>query len=471
MSALPVYSQLLLHTHSDLFEFRSVINSLISCVRHTCALSSPYLDPDGCLAFQPVFADYASSPHLSQIPPALLAAVYNDVGAGVQSFGGYRETFLKASFELSPFEGAVVKNYAYVLEQADRVEEAAAMLAGLGEGGGVVDGGVKLLSATLCPPHHDSVEAARARYEKILGGLAEIVEEGGVGGGGDPAKEVAQMPLSWPYLGFPMRAMTESLGKAYSTLFPDIANNGIESNNLGGGGAKLRLGVVAEYAGNTSPGQLIQEALKGLPADDLEIVFFKAPGLTTEFAEEMERVAAETRELVPFDTRASQDVVKAGGVDVLLYIAIGMSPLTYYMASSRLAPVVCVYAHGHPITSGLPGSAVDYFLTSDSFALDRGADGREAYTEQAVKFDTLTAHLVPPGKGAGGGHGVDLDPGLNYYACLQYTKKIHPGFDEALAGVLGEDPGGRLLVLEGARRFIPRWKAGGFTDDMLDRIM
>lgn len=371
MSALPVYSQLLLHTHSDLFEFRSVINSLISCVRHTCALSSPYLDPDGCLAFQPVFADYASSPHLSQIPPALLAAVYNDVGAGVQSFGGYRETFLKASFELSPFEGAVVKNYAYVLEQADRVEEAAAMLAGLGEGGGVVDGGVKLLSATLCPPHHDSVEAARARYERILGGLAEIVEEGGVGGGGDPAKEVAQMPLSWPYLGFPMRAMTESLGKAYvcdltraqkktaggrragaarwssavgarttlivrlltrarrySTLFPDIANNGIESNNLGGGGAKLRLGVVAEYAGNTSPGQLIQEALKGLPADDLEIVFFKAPGLTTEFAEEMERVAAETRELVPFDTRASQDVVKAGGVDVLLYIAIGMSPLT-----------------------------------------------------------------------------------------------------------------------------------------------
>jgi len=64
-----------------------------------------------------------------------------------------------------------------------------------------------------------------------------------------------------------------------------------------------------------------------------------------------------------------------------------------------------------------------------------------------------------------------LSEGWNYYACLQYSKKMHPEFDKVIGGILRKDKNGRILLLEGSRIFVERFKGSGFDDDMLSRLV
>jgi predicted O-linked N-acetylglucosamine transferase (SPINDLY family) len=225
--------------------------------------------------------------------------------------------------------------------------------------------------------------------------------------------------------------------------------------------------------------------LPSLPSSTFDRIFYKLPNLDTEFSRAVESVASEVHVLKQHDTIESQDIIKSTSPDILLFMALGMSPVTYYISMSRLSPVTAVFGHGHPITSGL--TSVDYFITSDLFEYndsnyrmlpddDRpeprmASSGYHDYTEQLIKFDTLTTHFIPPNVDTVVDvTAVELSSDSNYYACLQYTKKIHPLFDDVILGILLSDENGIILMLSGANRFIPRWKDKGFTDDMLSRI-
>lgn len=67
-----------------------------------------------------------------------------------------------------------------------------------------------------------------------------------------------------------------------------------------------------------------------------------------------------------------------------------------------------------------------------------------------------------PGGGGGGGEGGGREyvpKGIHLYGCLQMPKKMHPGFDRILAGVLAADPRAKVLVMERAEDLLPRWAA------------
>ena len=128
--------------------------------------------------------------------------------------------------------------------------------------------------------------------------------------------------------------------------------SGGESSGERGGKAKatgtnrrVRLGVVSETQGNHSPGLLLQGLLTRLSKADFDLVFFEVPNLTTSFAVAMRAAAAESPVLesaVPglngaLDSARSQ--IEAAEVDVLLYMALGMTPLTFLLAQTRLARV------------------------------------------------------------------------------------------------------------------------------------
>ena len=46
---------------------------------------------------------------------------------------------------------------------------------------------------------------------------------------------------------------------------------------------------------------------------------------------------------------------------------------------------------------------------------------------------------------------------IHLYGCMQLPKKMHPGFDRILSGVLKADPTGLIIVMERARDLMPRW--------------
>ena len=61
-----------------------------------------------------------------------------------------------------------------------------------------------------------------------------------------------------------------------------------------------------------------------------------------------------------------------------------------------------------------------------------------------------------------GGTGMEYIPkdgSVHLYGCLQMPKKMHPGFDRMLQGVLAADPRAKILVMERAEDLLPRWAA------------
>ncbi|MDY7019755.1 MAG: tetratricopeptide repeat protein [Cyanobacteriota bacterium] len=70
-------------------------------------------------------------------------------------------------------------------------------------------------------------------------------------------------------------------------------------------------------------------------------------------------------------------------LDILVFLDIGMCPLTTQIASLRLATVQCS-AWGHPVTTGLP--TIDYFISAD---LLEPKNAPEHYSEKLIRLPNL----------------------------------------------------------------------------------
>ena len=111
---------------------------------------------------------------------------------------------------------------------------------------------------------------------------------------------------------------------------------------------------------------------------------------------------------------------------MLIYPEIGRHPLTFRLASLRLAPVQC-NSWGHPETSGLPN--IDYFLSSD---LMEPAGAEDHYTEHLVRLPNLSICYRPPDVLAApkdrAAFGLPQEEIL--YLCAQSLFKYLPQYDE-----------------------------------------
>jgi predicted O-linked N-acetylglucosamine transferase (SPINDLY family) len=135
-------------------------------------------------------------------------------------------------------------------------------------------------------------------------------------------------------------------------------------------------------------------------------------------------------------------------LDVLFYPDIGMSPLTYYLAFARLAPVQCT-TWGHPVTSGL--ATVDHFVSAEHLE----SPGSQAqYTERLHLLSAPGTYYPKPRAPDAAEVGAararfGLRPEWHVYLCAQSLFKIHPEFDAVLAAILRGDPRGRVVLVGG----------------------
>jgi predicted O-linked N-acetylglucosamine transferase (SPINDLY family) len=82
--------------------------------------------------------------------------------------------------------------------------------------------------------------------------------------------------------------------------------------------------------------------------------------------------------------------IYADKLDILVFLDLGMCPLTTQIASLRLATIQCA-AWGHPVTTGLP--TVDYFISAD---LLEPKNAQEHYSEKLIRLPHLGIYYEKP---------------------------------------------------------------------------
>ena len=180
----------------------------------------------------------------------------------------------------------------------------------------------------------------------------------------------------------------------------------------------------------------------------------------------------------PHSTRREQaaERIAAAGIDILVYLEVGMGRLGHALSSLRLAPVQCLAA-GHPITSGM--DSIDYFLSPDSMEPE---DAQAHYSERLQRLPGVGICMpvrrdATPGK-------TRADFGLEerhvVFTSPQSLWKYRPGDEHAFARVAaGVDNAIVLFVEEGmpartrtfARRLRAACDAAGVDFDARMRIM
>lgn len=148
-------------------------------------------------------------------------------------------------------------------------------------------------------------------------------------------------------------------------------------------------------------------------------------------------------------------------LDILIFLEFHMKPITNYIALSRLAPIqICT--HGHPVTTGMPRSVMDYFLSWEAAEIP---NAKEHYTEELVLIDKniVWEYFIPrntPGhfsllSNSSWGHytkyNMDfvshIDPNMNWYFCPQATFKFHITFDRIINDILNRDRNSVVILI------------------------
>ncbi|MDR2604443.1 MAG: tetratricopeptide repeat protein [Desulfovibrio sp.] len=156
------------------------------------------------------------------------------------------------------------------------------------------------------------------------------------------------------------------------------------------------------------------------------------------------RALAERAPLItlPGNLEGARAAAAALDLDILVYLDLGMDPLTWALAFFRSARLQCAL-YGHPMTTGIP--ALDIFLTPACME----PEGAEAlYSEELRTLPCLLSGFTPPSAPAAGPREKRRG---RVYLCAQSLFKVHPDMDAMLDAVLREDAEAELRFFVSAR--------------------
>lgn len=295
----------------------------------------------------------------------------------------------------------------------------------------------RVLAGTQLPLVYASRADLLAWRERLTRGIEQLLAEGVR----VPLDKPAMPVFSLPHQGF----VDLELHQKYASLFrpPPVESELWQPRS----GTRARIGFLSSYLGLHTIGKLARQWITRLPRDEFEVTVFSAGSFVDEISRELQASADRFLKL-PRELAHARQVILRNSVDLLLYTDIGMDSATYSLAFSRLAPVQCT-TWGHPETTGL--ATIDIFLSSAEMETPE-ADAH--YGEKLVRLPSLTfgytRSQLPAALQDRAAFGLPEQARL--YACPQSIYKLHPDFDEALAGILRADPNGRIVLIEWAYR-------------------
>lgn len=265
----------------------------------------------------------------------------------------------------------------------------------------------------------------------------------------NPLKSAQSMPLLLAYHGQNDKAIYESLAALYRKACPSLTWTAphvtAQSNTLQTANRPIRLAMISKNLNNHTIGQFMLGIAEHLDTQDFELSIFHISNKTDEIATAINQHASFSCVLAD-DLLAARNQIASHQPDIVFYPDIGMEPMSYFLAFSRLAKVQCVW-WGHPVTTGIP--TLDYYVSSEKL---EPPHAQEHYTEKLVRLPSFamysqkplpTANLTPLS------HWGITTENVNLYLCCQSLFKVHPDFDAVLLEILEKDANALLIFFQG----------------------
>jgi len=297
----------------------------------------------------------------------------------------------------------------------------------------------------IIPETLDTVAAWRERYQT---GIAALMDTPGTLE--EPGTNVNPSLFYLPYNNYNDRTVMEALCRLFRQILPDSTATSPYVTGWSPPttrGQRIRVGFLSEFLVNHTIGKLYQGFIRYLDRTRFEVVVIHTPKAKRDsFSQSLDALADKVLTL-PTRLKGQQQTMMAEKLDVLFYPDIGMTPATYFLAYTRLAPVQAV-GWGHPDTTGL--DSIDYFVSAATIEPE---NAEEHYTERLIRlnripcyYQALMASTQIPNRLAMG-----LPETGTLYGCPQSLFKFHPDFDHVLATIAEGDPAGYIVLLEGKR--------------------
>ncbi len=321
----------------------------------------------------------------------------------------------------------------------------------------------QLALASLLPPIPASMDSIAEVRESFIQKI-EAMHEAGVLI--ESSIKLTPGTFYLAYQGFNDRVILERMAELYNlnnTLSWDQQQPTVERDG------RIRIGFISSLLYKHTIGSLMKGVIKNFDREKFHVITISLVRHTDEVAEEI-RNHSDEYVFLGADLKEAHHRLKSLELDVLFYADIGMDPFIFSLATSRHALVQSV-TWGHPITTGL--KTIDYFISSK---LIEPEDAEDHYTEKLVQLNALPSYYYRPGlpeqikpRGAFG-----LSDDDHVYACPQTLFKIHPEFDQVLAGILRKDPKARIVMIRDVtskwmKLLITRFKQT--FPDVVDRIL
>lgn len=253
-----------------------------------------------------------------------------------------REIFYQASLVVWPGNYITAKNYAFMMEiegyysQAHSIYQTCYLLS--------KDPGCHLHMVSSCPIVSYSIAQTQFIYIHMLQEYFKLLrftqprsdeEFAPLNQGYNILRE---LPINLQYLGYNTGMLYELFQRSLLAYYPQLERVLIPQVRSEVRLSKLRIGIVAEYLGNSSPGICMQDIFKQLfliYRDKYDLIFFEHEDLITFFADEMRSIALEIYTLNTLNVSYSQELISQANIDVLIYIALPTNKFTYFLSFAR----------------------------------------------------------------------------------------------------------------------------------------
>lgn len=293
------------------------------------------------------------------------------------------------------------------------------------------------LAMATIPPDIETIRADRQRIRDLC------QQPPPAGSISNPVSQIGLTNFNTAYHGLPNRDLHVGVADLHRRICPRL---GQKRSATGLAHRPRRIGVISRYLRPHTIADYFVEMLHSIQVQGLPLNIFTFERIANPFLERLSLKSAKTHHL-PADLWAAADAIAREKLDLLLYLDIGMDPLTYFLAHIRLAPLQCAL-YGHPDTTGVP--AVDCFISPAIMEPSHGADH---YSENLCALPGLVSGVSRPrlpGKFSREELGLPVDRTL--FLCPQSLFKLHPSFDHTIRRLLEEDPDASLLLFRAPKK-------------------
>jgi predicted O-linked N-acetylglucosamine transferase (SPINDLY family) len=311
---------------------------------------------------------------------------------------------------------------------------------------------VALAKQLLLPAIQQSRHSIGVDRERYAQGLADALASdeplrGPPAIRGANAFAIASHPAFYlAYHGESNRGLQIDLARVYLKRMPELEMTAPHCRREARPARRIRVGFISRFLCSHSIGNTTRGLIDKLSRELFEVHALRiTPGAADDTTQAI-RAAADGAMDLAGDLRTARQQIAALELDVLFFQDIGMEPMAYFLAFSRLAPVQCV-SFGHPDTTGIPN--MDYFVSNDLF---EHGDAQAHYSEELFllrDLPTLAYYYKPKLEEALPREHFGFGAEETLYLCPQALFKLHPDFDALLQGILTRDARAVVVLIDG----------------------